>query len=112
MAMARYGNFGASDGTSFQETAQVLKALTSDPYRQVQVLSAHLKKLKSSPRFPGRDMLIADFEARLRAAKRQVKLQTEGEEATRDWRALGQASIAGIVVVSLAATYFLIKRAQ
>lgn len=94
------------------EVGQLLKGLTGDYYRQIQVLEAYLADIDAAPPFPGKRMIRSQVVARLAAARRNFALQEEGEEATRQWRFLGMSSGTGVVAALGALTLLLVSKSK
>lgn len=96
---------------------QALPVLTStllprDPLQRAKVLRAKIKNYKE---MRDRAVLplakqvytneIRKMEAKLDAAEHEIKIKKEGEEATRDWRMLGQIGIATGIVFGFSLVY-------
>ena len=96
---------------------QALPVLTStllpkDPLQRAKVLRAKIKNYKEM-----RDRVnlpitkqfytneIRKMEAKLDAAEHEIKIKKEGEEATRNWRLLGQMGIATGIVFGFSLVY-------
>ena len=122
---SRYSDLGESESTNYEamlkEYAPILRVgleQVTDATRQQEVLRARISNLQQlrsrSPAFlrPALSRRIRIAKAKLRAAERRVSLQRETEGAQRTYRYLTQAAIAGGVVITLALTTFLIKRAN
>ena len=88
---------------------------SSDPRIQVRVYEQKIRNYEQMKRTPPYNVVpgvlwydneIAKMRAKLAAARENLALAHEGEQATRQWRSLGQASIgvsivAGVAVVTL-----------
>jgi hypothetical protein len=114
-SVVSYGAFGASP-LDWSETVAMIRTI-QDPYKKVEVLKSRIRTLKKGPNFPGRDAVISDLEAQLRAANRLVAEDKKGQEHTSDWRDLGQTSavlgqvlLAGGIIVTAALTYRLLRK--
>lgn len=99
--------------TLTQAAGQIIES--TDPRVQVKLYEqkiANYEKMKRTPPYsivPGTlwyDNEIAKMRAKLAAARQNLALTREGEDATRQWRSLGQTAlgvgiVAGIAIVTL-----------
>lgn len=92
---------------------QTVAALTDglDPRTQVNVLEAKIRNYEQMKRTPPYNVVpgvlwydneIAKMKAKLVAARQKLALTREGEQATREWRGLGQTALGVGVVAGVA----------
>lgn len=122
--MVFYGAPPAEDANqqALQQATAALPAVLdafapTDAVQAVGVYTAKIANMKRMKRqFPFLatfyDNEIAKLRAKLKAAKRKVVLQKEGEGATRDWRGLGQSAIIAGVALLLGLTTLAVVRTR
>jgi len=117
-----YGAWGVDTDTDADEAPVSdvsLTALTTalaplasgltDPHQRVAVLEVKLAQARAR----GASLTtIRTLEAKLAAARRRTEVAVEGEQATRQWRGLGQAAIIEGIGVGVAMMIFLLKKAR
>ena len=79
-----------------------------DPYRRVEIAKARLDNARARGAAPSRLRIL---EARYRAARTQVGLETEEVTSVRRFRGLGQAALVSAIVVAGALTILLLTKA-
>lgn len=92
----------------------VTSSLPSNPIQRQKVLKAKIKNYKEM-----RDRVnlpiakqfytneIRKMEAKLESTEHEIKIKKEGEQATRNWRSLGQAGIATGILVGFSLIYLI-----
>jgi uncharacterized membrane protein len=122
-----YGDTSPPSGQGLdQQTSnllqQALPILSSgipsfDPIQRSGVYAAQIKnyqimKTKMPLLATFYDNEIRKLKAKKAAADKEISLKDEGNEATRQWRALGQAGVVVGILAGVAGIYFLIKKAK
>jgi hypothetical protein len=119
--MVFYGAPPPTDQTLQQVTAALPAVLDAfAPTDAVQAVGVYTAKIANMRRMKRTFPLLATFydneiaklRAKLKAAKRKVALQKEGEGATRQWRGLGQSAIIAGVALLLGLTTLAVVRTR
>lgn len=119
--MSVYGRYGAGEEVEaggnqsalLQTIAPAVAAVVTDlqdPYKKAEVLRVRIARAKASGVAPA--WYIANLEAKLRAAERQLALEQSDIQSTSEWSTLGKVGLATGVAVGGALIILLLSGAS